>query len=166
MPIDVRAMQIDVMAAGGQKSLMGPPGVGFLYVRDAVAAAMLPATIGPNATEDWMHWAKYDLRPREGAFRFMMGTPNIVGMVGLIASVRFLCDLGLVHIAPGLAISQMARLSARGDIPRSHPLIRLSWDQLPRSASAIPIPPIPPASKKPTNARWPLWNIWPVTMSE
>ncbi len=98
MPFDVQAMQIDILAAGGQKSLMGPPGQGFLYVRDAVCTTMQPGIVGPNATDGWEHWLKYDLTPREGAFRFMMGTPNIAGMFGLVASVRFLRDLGLAHI--------------------------------------------------------------------
>ncbi len=120
MPIDVQAMQIDILAAGGQKSLMGPPGQGFLYVRDEIAATMLPTIIGPNATEDWIHWAKYDLTPRQGAFRFMMGTPNVAGMAGLIASVRFLCDLGLDHIDDWTRyLSQLAldTLSAQGYTP-------------------------------------------------
>lgn len=98
MPIDVQAMQIDILVAGGQKSLMGPPGQGFLYVRDEAAATMQPGMIGPNAVEDWEHWLRYDMTPREGALRFMMGTPNVVGMAGLIESVRFLSGLGLSNI--------------------------------------------------------------------
>ncbi|MBN1200300.1 MAG: aminotransferase class V-fold PLP-dependent enzyme [Anaerolineae bacterium] len=98
IPIDVQAMQIDVLVAGGQKSLMGPPGQGFLYVRDAVCAGMLPGMVGPTAVEGWEHWLHYDLTPREGAARFMMGTPNIAGMFGVLASVRFLRELGIEHI--------------------------------------------------------------------
>jgi len=43
MPFDVQALHIDVLVAGGQKSLMGPPGQGFLYVREAVAETMQQA---------------------------------------------------------------------------------------------------------------------------
>lgn len=98
MPIDVQAMQIDVLAAGGQKSLMGPPGQGFLYVRDAVANELQPASVGPNATENWEFWSDYDLTPRRGAYRFLMGTVNVIGMVGGTESIRFLSGLGLAHI--------------------------------------------------------------------
>ncbi len=117
IPIDVQAMHIDILAAGGQKSLMGPPGQGFLYVRDAVCETLEPGLVGPNATEDWEHWIKYDLTPRQGAFRFMMGTLNLPGMAGLVASVRFLCELGLANIdAWTQHLSQIAieDLSARG----------------------------------------------------
>jgi cysteine desulfurase/selenocysteine lyase len=98
IPIDVQAMQIDILAAGGQKSLMGLPGEGFLYVRDEVCDRMRPGFVGSNATADYEHWLHYDLTPREGALRFMMGTPNLAGMVVLIESIRFLGQLGLPNI--------------------------------------------------------------------
>jgi cysteine desulfurase/selenocysteine lyase len=98
IPIDVQAMQIDILASGGQKSLMGPPGQGFLYVRDEVSEQMRPGIVGPSATADYQHWLRYDLTPREGALRFLMGTPNIAGMVTLIESIRFLKQLGVPNI--------------------------------------------------------------------
>ena len=116
-PIDVQAMQIDVLATGGQKSLMGPPGQGFLYVREAVCEQMRPGIVGPNATVGWEHWAHYDLTPRPGALRFMMGTTNLVGMVGLIESVRYLRRLGLAQIdawTRHLTLRAMDRLRALG----------------------------------------------------
>lgn len=98
IPIDVQTMQIDILAAGGQKSLMSAPGQGFLYVRDEVCQTLKPGIIGPNAVEGWEHWARYDLTPGKGAQRFLMGTTNSVGMVALIESIRFLQELGIAHI--------------------------------------------------------------------
>ncbi len=117
IPIDVQAMQIDILASGGQKSLMGPMGQGFLYVRDEVAERMQPAMVGPNATVGWEHWLAYDLTPLPGAARFMPGTINMVGMFALVASVRFLMGLGVPHIdAWTRHLSQLAieDLDARG----------------------------------------------------
>jgi cysteine desulfurase/selenocysteine lyase len=119
IPIDVQAMQIDILAAGGQKSLMGPPGQGFLYVRDEVADRMRPGMVGPNGTVDHEHWLRYDLTPRPGALRFLMGTSNIAGMVTLIESIRFLKSLGVPNIdAWTRHLSQVAAedLVARGYI--------------------------------------------------
>ena len=98
IPIDVQAMHIDILASGGQKSVMGTPGQGFLYVRDAVCETMKPGIVGPGAVEGWEHWAKYDLTPAKGAQRFLMGTSNVVGMVAIIESIDFLRNLGLAHI--------------------------------------------------------------------
>lgn len=98
IPIDVQAMHIGILAAGGQKSLMAPPGQGFLYVRSDLAEQMRPTFVGPNATEDWIHWLKYDLTPLKGAARFTMGTPNVSGIVGLNESLALLLELGSLNI--------------------------------------------------------------------
>lgn len=139
MPIDVQAMHIDILAAGGQKSLMGPPGQGFLYVHKDLAERLRPALIGPNATVGWEFWADYDISPREGALRFTMGTPNVIGMVGLTASIRYLLGLGLGHIdawTRHLSTIAAAELSARGYtvITPVHP----SLTAQPASAAAPP----------------------------
>lgn len=117
MPIDVQAMHIDILASGGQKSLMGPPGQGFLYVRQAVAERLRPALLGPLSVEDWQHWLAYKLTPRAGALRFMMGTTDLPAMIGLIESVRFLRKVGLTHIdswTRHLSQLAIAELTARG----------------------------------------------------
>ncbi len=117
LPLDVQAMHIDILAAGGQKSLMGPPGQGFLYVRRAICQEMHFGPIGPVSVEGWEHWLKYEVTPREGAFRFMMGTVNIPGMFGLVESVRFLRQLGLENIdawTKHLTQIAMEDLTARG----------------------------------------------------
>lgn len=98
IPLDVQAMNIDILAAGGQKSLMGPPGVGFLYVRDAVCEAMRPRFVGPNATRDYLFWLDYDMTPLPGAARFMTGTTNVEGMFGLLESIHLLNELGMEQI--------------------------------------------------------------------
>lgn len=98
MPIDVQAMNIDILSAGGQKSLMGPPGQGFLYVRADIAETMNPSLLGPVSVDDWEHWLVYKMTPREAAQRFAMGTVNIPGMVGLVQSVCFLRQIGMEKI--------------------------------------------------------------------
>ncbi len=98
MPIDVQAMNIDILSAGGQKSLMGPPGQGFLYVRGDLAERMTPSLLGPVSVADWEHWLVYKTTPGEAAQRFMMGTVNIPGMVGLVESVRYLRRIGMEKI--------------------------------------------------------------------
>lgn len=98
MAIDVRAMHIDVLACGGQKSLLALPGQGFLYVRQEVAEQMQPRAIGSNATVDYLHWLKYDLTPAPAAQRFMSGTPNIPGIIAIVESLGLIRDLGVENI--------------------------------------------------------------------
>ncbi len=117
MPFDVQAMGIDVLATGGQKSLLGLPGVGFMYVRGEVAEAMRPRLIHSNATADYLHWLAYDLTPLPGAARFQSGTPNLAGIIGLRPSLALLQELGVAQIdAHTTDLSRYAceRLSAIG----------------------------------------------------
>ncbi len=92
--IDVQEMNIDVLATGGQKSLLSLTGIGFLYVRRELCETLLPYTMSANSVEGWEHWLNYDLTPREGAARFMTGTPNVPGMVSIIHSLSLLNELG------------------------------------------------------------------------
>ena len=117
IPIDVQAMHIDILASGGQKSLLAPPGVGFMYVRHSLAETLLPRAIGPNATVDFLYWLNYDLTPLPGAQRFMSGTPNLVGMFGLYESVQLLQELGVAQIdahTRQLATATIQQLHALG----------------------------------------------------
>ncbi len=98
MVIDVQAMNIDVLATGGMKSLLALPGAGFLYVREAVAEAARPRLIHGNATVDYLHWLAYDLTPAPGAARFTGGTPNLPGMLSVASSLALLTELGPEHI--------------------------------------------------------------------
>lgn len=98
IPIDVQAMHIDVLATGGQKSLLALTGAGFLYVREELCEQLHPYTMSANSVENWEHWLAYDLTPRKGATRFMTGTPNIPGMVSIVNSLSLLNELGRKHI--------------------------------------------------------------------
>jgi|GEM_PF-150245 len=93
MLMDVRQMNIDVLVTGGHKSLMTMPGTGFMYVREAVCAGLKPRVIGALSTASWLHYLKYDLTPQPGAMRFLIGTPNLVGVAGLIESMALLTEL-------------------------------------------------------------------------
>ncbi|NDJ35604.1 MAG: aminotransferase class V-fold PLP-dependent enzyme, partial [Chloroflexi bacterium] len=51
--LDMRAMNIHVLAAGGQKALMGPPGQGFMAIREDLLAELSPAFVGPVSVVDY-----------------------------------------------------------------------------------------------------------------
>jgi len=98
IPIDVQAMNIDVLATGGMKSLLALPGAGFMYVRDAVAESLHPRAIGSNATVNYMHWLAYDLTLQPGAARFWAGTPNVPGLFAVLSSLELLRELDVAAI--------------------------------------------------------------------
>ncbi len=98
MAFDVQAMNIDILATGGMKSLLALPGAGFIYVRDEVSSKMNPRLIHGNSTADYLHWLDYDLTPQPGAARLSSGTTNVPGVLSIGASLSLLNELGPANI--------------------------------------------------------------------
>ncbi len=93
LPVDVGALGCDFYACSGHK-LYGPTGTGVLWGRRALLAAMPPWQGGGEmvASVD-----EQGARFREPPQRFEAGTPNIAGVIGLGAAVRWW--RGLDHVA-------------------------------------------------------------------
>jgi cysteine desulfurase family protein len=91
LPIDLRALHIDLLALPGHKSLLGPTGTGALYVgpRSPVKAWREGGTGGDSSSET---------QPREFPYFLEGGTPNVLGVAGLAAGVRYIMEQGVEAI--------------------------------------------------------------------
>ncbi len=101
VPLDVRACYVDFLSCGGPKWLMGPEGQGFLYCRGELLDQLTPPFAGPLGVvggDDPHHFRDYNLNLVGDARRFEVGTPNLIGQIGLLAAVRFLMDVGIPSI--------------------------------------------------------------------
>jgi len=98
IPLDVRECQIDLLSCGGPKWLMGPCGQGFLFCRQELLEEMIPAYAGATSVVDFLNFRDYDLTFLPDAKRFELGTNNLVGEVGLLASVNLLLEVGIEEI--------------------------------------------------------------------
>ena len=90
IPVDVQRLQCDFFAFSSHK-IMGPMGIGVLWVRRSILDEMPPYQAGSNmahgiSRDDW----KYS----EAARKFSAGTPNVSGPVGLAAAIEFIRTLG------------------------------------------------------------------------
>jgi cysteine desulfurase/selenocysteine lyase len=93
--VDVAALGCDFYALSGHK-LFAPTGTGVLWGRRALLAAMPAWQTGGEMV------ASVELgsaRLREPPHRFEAGTPNIAGVIGLGAAIRFLATLDRAAIA-------------------------------------------------------------------
>jgi cysteine desulfurase/selenocysteine lyase len=98
IPLDVRECHIDLLSCGGPKWLLGPCGLGFLFCRQELIEEMIPPYAGATSVVDFENFRDYDLTFLPDAKRFELGTPNLVGMVGLLASVNLLLEVGIEEI--------------------------------------------------------------------
>jgi cysteine desulfurase family protein len=90
-PIDVEALNIDLLAFPGHKGLYGPPGTGGLYVRDGIS--LTPLRYGGTGSQ-----SESEEQPEIMPEMFESGTVNTVGIAGLGAGVEFLLQEGLDRI--------------------------------------------------------------------
>jgi cysteine desulfurase / selenocysteine lyase len=104
LPVDVAALGCDFYAFSGHK-LFAPPGTGVLWGRRSLLAAMPAWQHGGEmvATVDYER-----ARLREPPHRFEAGTPNIAGVIGLGAAIRYLAGIDRAAVA-----RHEARLHAR-----------------------------------------------------
>lgn len=85
-PVDVRALGCDFYAFSGHK-VFGPTGIGALYGRRELLEAMPPYLTGGEMIEVvTFEKSTWNQLP----YKFEPGTPNIAGVVGLGAAIRWL----------------------------------------------------------------------------
>ncbi len=98
LALDVEASGIDILAAATHKWMLGPEGVGLLYISDRVIDRLRPTRAGWRSTRTPYEWAHLDLTFAEGAKRFESGTLNGLGIVTLGASLEILLEAGTAAI--------------------------------------------------------------------
>ncbi|MBD5656636.1 MAG: cysteine desulfurase, partial [Candidatus Eremiobacteraeota bacterium] len=94
-PVDVRALDIDFLAASGHK-MCGPTGIGFLYGKRELLDAMPPFLTGGDMIKE----VGYESTTfNELPWKFEAGTSNIADAIALGAAVDYLESIGMAWIA-------------------------------------------------------------------
>jgi cysteine desulfurase family protein len=91
IPIDMEEMYVDVVAFTGHKSLLGPTGIGGLYVREGIEIRHTRAGGTGVRSAVRTHLDEYP-------YRLEYGTGNIVGIAGLNAGLKWVKKVGMDNI--------------------------------------------------------------------
>jgi cysteine desulfurase family protein len=109
IPIDVVAMNIDLLAFPGHKGLLGPQGTGGLYVGEKVDIRPLKEG-GTGSDSNSPH------QPPYYPDRLESGTLNLPGIAGLNESVRYLLRKGVATIGRKEAVMTQHLLAGLAQI--------------------------------------------------
>lgn len=95
MAVDVQDINCDFYAFSGHK-MFGPTGTGVLFGKESLLEAMPPYQGGG----DMILEVRFDKTVyNDLPYKFEAGTPNISGMIGLGAAVRYLQAIGMEKVA-------------------------------------------------------------------
>ena len=94
MPVDVQDIDCDFLAFSGHK-MLGPTGIGGLYVKRDVLEQMNPFLTGGEMV---LAVSYEDATWNDLPMRFEAGTPNIADAIGLGAAVDYLQELGMENV--------------------------------------------------------------------
>ncbi|HYM12144.1 MAG TPA: aminotransferase class V-fold PLP-dependent enzyme, partial [Bryobacterales bacterium] len=107
IPIDVRAMGIDMASCAMYKWLMGEHGFGFLYVREELIGPVVKGTLHEGHPDfNYRPWAKHPSQgapdfvnhPSKGVGTIECGTPSVITYAAQYESFQYIENLGIANI--------------------------------------------------------------------
>lgn len=101
--LDVQAIGADFVMADAHKWMLGPEGIAVFYCRAEVRAALELRQYGWHMVQDPRDFEAKEWRPAPSAKRFECGSPNMLGIVALSASLSLLEEFGLERVERRLA---------------------------------------------------------------
>jgi selenocysteine lyase/cysteine desulfurase len=110
-PLDVKQTPIDFLAADGHKWLLGPEGAAIFWLRREHLSRLRPLGLGWHSVAGAHDFTRIELELKPAAERYEGGSQNMVGMLGLHASLGLLQQYGAAAI--GQRIVAMTGLACR-----------------------------------------------------
>lgn len=96
VPLDVQEQDIDYLASGGYKWLLGPLGTGLIYVKKELAESLNPSFIGSMSDNNPLDLSHHPYSPAPGAKRFQASLGPHTTLIA--KAVEFLNNLGIMNI--------------------------------------------------------------------
>jgi selenocysteine lyase/cysteine desulfurase len=118
LPMDVQALHADFVAADGHKWMLGPEGLAVFYCRDAVREQLHLHQYGWHMIERAGDFDQRTWQPASSARRFECGSPNMLGIHALHASLSLLLELGMETVARRVLDNAVYLLERLGDSER------------------------------------------------
>ena len=121
LPFDVTQCQADFVVADGHKWMLGPEGVALFYVAEPHLDRLRLHQYGWHMVRERGNYDVKTWNIANDARRFECGSPNMLGIHGLEASLALLEEVGTSRIRTEL----MTRVTALEERLRQHPQVEL-----------------------------------------
>ena len=114
---DVQSIGADFVAADGHKWMLGPEGLGFFYVRPALRDSLKLTQFGWHMVESIGDFERTEWQPAASARRFECGSPNMLTIHALSASLSLLLEVGIKTIESQVLSNSRYLFDALSKIP-------------------------------------------------
>jgi selenocysteine lyase/cysteine desulfurase len=111
-PLDVKALDVDFFVTGTLKYLLGPAGLGFLFVRRELIESLTPTITTWMAQRNAFAFDTQTLDPSPTARRFDGGTPPVPDIYMARAALSLLTRVGFDNVAA--QVERLARAFLEG----------------------------------------------------
>jgi len=98
LQFDVQAMQADFIVADGHKWMLGPEGLALFYCRRELIDSLALNEFGWHMLQHPGDFDRPDWRPADDARRFECGSPNMLAIHALNASLDVLFEVGMQRV--------------------------------------------------------------------
>jgi cysteine desulfurase/selenocysteine lyase len=132
-PHDVRAMEIDFLMADAHKWLLGPEGIALFYCRPEWRDRLTLRQYGWHMVRDAGNFDKGSWEVADNARRFECGSPNMLGIQALSASLSLLAEVGI----PEIERRVLARTERLFELIRTHDDLELLTSAAPGRYAGI-----------------------------
>lgn len=112
VPVDVRALGVDMVCGGSVKWLCGGPGAAYLYVRPDLLPKFEPSITGWAAHEEPFAFETGSQRYAHDIRRMLHGTPSVAAFLAATAGYEVVLEVGVEAIR-GHSIRMTERMRAK-----------------------------------------------------
>ncbi|MBE0512387.1 aminotransferase class V-fold PLP-dependent enzyme [Candidatus Bathyarchaeota archaeon] len=98
VPVNVKNEDVDILASGSYKWLLGPFGAAILYVKRDVYEELDPPFVGWRSTEEPFEFKPTQLRYAKTAKKFEYSTTDYASKTGLAEAIKYLQRIGIKRV--------------------------------------------------------------------
>ena len=102
LPFDVQQYQADFVMADGHKWMLGPEGLALLYTKAETREALKLRQYGWHMVENPGNFEQTSWKPVQSGVRFECGSPNMLSIHALKASLELIMEEGIDRISSAI----------------------------------------------------------------